>query len=89
MTKLKRDRKGQDDENILTFTNFKFIGFQTGVSQTFVKLKAMQAKLNILTNYKNVYWLAMRIRIRIEKHSKFPQALSGGRVSGDNSDLPS
>ena len=43
MTKLKRDRKGQDDENILTFTNFKFIGFQTGVSQTFVKLKAMHS----------------------------------------------
>ena len=36
MAKVKRDRKVQDDGIILTFANFKLIGFQTFVELTAV-----------------------------------------------------
>ena len=76
MAKVKRDRKCQDDRIILTFANFKLIGFQT-----FVELKAV-ASDNILYKLQECWLVVMRFRISIEKHSKFPQALSGGGSVG-------
>ena len=76
MAKVKRDRKCQDDIIILTFANFKLIGFQT-----FVELKAV-ASDNILYKLQECWLVVMRFRISIEKHSKFPQALSGGGSVG-------